>query len=95
MTLNDENFARNGIILPKTPPKRGITFFLFVFVKIVLFFLALKLNFLTYILTLNHQTTNFDMLLRQNYILIDVLHLFLIMFAKNRISIFYVLKLSY
>ena len=46
-------------------------------------------------MTLNHQTNNINRFLRRNKILKDVLHLFLIIFIKNRMTTFYVLKLTF
>ena len=56
------------------------------------FIFSFEIDFLTLYMTLNHQTNNLNTLLRQNYILKDVLHMFLIIFIEN--VTFYVWKLN-
>ena len=63
--------------------------------KITFFIFGFEIDLLTLHMTLNHQTNHRIRLSRQNEILKDVLHFFLIIFVKNHISTFYFLKLTF
>ena len=95
MTLNNNILLEMGLCCQKHSKTTYYICFILYLLKIIFFMLDFENDLLTLHMTLTDQTNHRNRLSKQNKILKDVLHLFLILFVKNHISTFYILKFTF